>query len=77
MNRTLDRDKSCERIRKICEKRGITVDDISDNLNVSKQTVYGWFSAKKMPTLDHLIELADLLDVSTDDLLVKRDFDTG
>ena len=77
MNRTLDRDRTCELIKKMCEKKGIAVNFIVDTLNVSQQAVYAWYSAKKLPSLDHLVELADLLDVTTDDLIVSKEYASG
>lgn len=68
MNNTLDRDKTCERIRKACEKRNITTGFIVEKMNVSRQTVYSWFSSKKLPSIDHLIELSDILDVPVDEI---------
>ncbi len=72
MHRTLDRDRTCLNIKTLCDERGITVEFISEEMNVSKQTVYSWFSGKKMPSVDHLIELADILNTSVDRLLVTR-----
>ena len=69
---TLDYNNTGKLIRNTCMKRGVSVDDIADHINVSRQTVYSWFSSKKMPTVDHLIELSDLLDVSVDELLARR-----
>ena len=74
MNRTLDCDNSCRRIRELCELKGLSVDDVAIRLSVFRQTVYYWFSGKKMPTVDHLIELADVLGVMTDDLLIRKDY---
>ncbi len=69
---TLDYDNTGKLIRNVCKKRGVSVEDIADHMNVSRQTVYAWFSSKKVPTIDHLIELSDLLDTSVDELLAKR-----
>ncbi len=71
MFRTLDQQKTGFRIKQMCMERQIDVERIVTKLNVSRQTVYGWFSAKKLPSLDHLVELVDLLDVQIDDLVVR------
>ncbi len=39
------------------------------------QTIYNWFAGKNMPTLDNLVVLAQLLDVTMDDLIVTRTVD--
>ena len=75
MNTTLDIENTGRNIKDICREQGVSVDDIAFMLGVSTQTIYSWFSAKKMPTVDHLIELADVLDVTVDELLVRRQFD--
>ncbi len=77
MNETLDRDGTCAHIRKLCAERRVSVDRIAEHMNVSRQTVYAWFSSKKMPTIDHLIELSDLLGVTVDELLVRKKFFSG
>lgn len=74
MNITLDNVNTGKNIKYICGEQGVSVDDISCMLGVSAQTIYAWFSAKKMPTVDHLVELADVLDVPIDDLLIRRSF---
>ena len=74
MSETLDRDGTCALIKKTCFDHGISVDFIVEKMNVSRQTVYSWFSSKKMPSIDHIIELADLLDVTVDELLVRKKY---
>ncbi len=74
MNKMLDRDRTCAQIKRTCSDHGITVDCIVEKMNVSRQTVYSWFSSKKMPSIDHIIELADLLDVTVDELLVRKEY---
>ena len=36
------------------------------------QTIYNWFAAKNMPTLDNLVVLAQVLGVTMDDIVVTR-----
>ncbi|MCR5649726.1 MAG: helix-turn-helix domain-containing protein [Lachnospiraceae bacterium] len=74
MRRTLDLDSTCYHIKTICDEKGVTVEFIVGEMNVSKQAVYSWFSGKKMPSIDHLIELADILNASVDELLVTRSY---
>ena len=74
MSNTLDRDKTCECIKTMCQKKGVTIIDIVKRMNVSRQTVYSWFSSKKIPSIDHLIELSDILSVTVDELMVRKGF---
>ncbi len=77
MAKTMDKDKTCENIKDLCKYRGVTVDQISSILNVSKQTVYCWFSTKKMPSIDHIVELSDILDTPIDDMIVRKTYQRG
>ena len=74
MAKTMDRDKTCKNIQDLCKHRGVTVDQISLRLNISKQTVYYWFSTRKMPSIDHIVELSDILDTPIDDMIVRKDY---
>ena len=69
MRKTMDRDRTCENIKALCTYRGYSVDRIASLLNISNQTVYSWFSAKKLPSIDHIVELSDILNVSIDEII--------
>ncbi len=74
MSATLDVENTGRNIKDICREQGVTVEDIACELGVSSQTIYSWFSARKIPTVDHLIELAEVLNVTVDELLIRRSF---
>lgn len=67
-----DMEATCAHIKELCEIRNITPTELSERLGVSKQAVYSWFGAKKIPSLDHLIEIAGMLDVKTDDIIMTK-----
>ena len=73
MKRVLDKDKTCYRIRELCNKHNVSIAMLTEELFVSPQTVYGWFSAQKMPSIDHMVEIAAMLDTSLDDLVQARE----
>ncbi len=75
MNTTLDIENTGRNIKDICREQGVSVEDIACTLGLSCQTIYSWFNSSKMPTVDHLIELADLLDCTVDELLIRRSFE--
>lgn len=75
MNLTLDPENTGKNIRELCRENGRTVEEIACILNVSTQTIYSWFSSRKMPTVDHLVELADVLNVSVDEILIRRSYE--
>ena len=61
-------------MKTMCEKKRVTINDIVKRMNISRQTVYSWFSSKKIPSIDHLIELSDILSVTVDELMVRKGF---
>lgn len=61
------------RLKEICEKKGISADDIKNALHLSDtRSVYYWFSGRYLPSIDNLCMLADLLQTSVDDLLILK-----
>lgn len=68
-----------ERIRTLRLAKGISQVDLAVMLNVSKQSVSNWENDNIQPSIDMLIRLADIFNVSTDYLLgreVSRNLDT-
>jgi putative transcriptional regulator len=53
------------------KNRGIKLKYISDNLNVSYQTVSNWINNRSQPDLSQAVLLSELLNVSLDDLIKK------
>ena len=54
-------------------KRGLSVKDVAEKLDIgSVQCVYQWINGKRMPTIDNLYALADLLDADIDEILSRR-----
>lgn len=58
-----------ENLARVIDDKGYSVKDVADYLDVSVQAVYGWLYGTRMPKIDNLIPLADLIDRSLDDLL--------
>lgn len=58
-------------IKRLCLRHGYTVADIVVRLGkTSMQSVYKWFSGKNLPSLDNLVTLSYLLDVTLEEMLV-------
>jgi putative transcriptional regulator len=55
------------------KNRGIKLKYISDNLNVSYQTVSNWINNRSQPDLAQAVMLSELLNVTLDDLIQKGD----
>lgn len=57
-------------LRRLMDKRGITVKDVAKYLGLgSVQSVYHWLSGISMPTVDNLYALSELLQVPMDAII--------
>ncbi len=57
------------RLRELRAKRGYTQDQVAKRLAVHESAISRWESGNRFPTGEDLVALADLFEVSTDDLL--------
>jgi hypothetical protein len=74
--RVIDTAATGRKIHRMCSEAGLTVNDIRRALHLeSAQGIYKWFSPKSntIPSLDHLVVLARMLDCHIDDLLVIKE----
>ena len=69
----LDMEATGVKIRESVLAAGLNAGDIAERMGfTTRNAVYRWFKGEAMPTLDNLVALADILDVSVDTLLVTR-----
>ena len=69
----LDLEATGVKIKTLMKQRGITPRQLQTILDFPYvQTIYNWFAAKNMPTLDNLVVLAQVLGVTMDDIVVTR-----
>lgn len=69
----IDQKETGSNMRKICKNRNISVREIQNCLHIaSNQAIYDWFNGKNMPSLDNLIALSKLLEVSIEDLVALK-----
>lgn len=61
-----------DRLKILCDKRGISINDLEERIGIGKNTLYSW--KKSIPTGANLIKVADYFDVSTDYLLGRTDW---
>ena len=64
-----DQFQFAERLERAIAEKGYSVKDVADYLDVSVQAVYGWMDGCKVPKLDNLIPLADLIGLRLDEML--------
>lgn len=58
-----------EKILSLRTSRGMSQDDLAEKLEVSRQSVSKWETGQSIPDLDKIIKLAELFDVSVDELV--------
>lgn len=63
-----------KRLREMRKERKLTQQQMADMLNVSLNGFQKYEQAERSPSLDCLVRIADILDVSTDYLLGRDDF---
>ncbi|HIB1875246.1 TPA: helix-turn-helix domain-containing protein [Enterococcus faecium] len=60
-----------ERIKKLCNQRGISVYQLEEKIDIGRNTIYQW--NKRTPSTEKIQKVADYFDVSTDYLLGRTD----
>lgn len=60
------------RLRELRARRGMTQDQVAKHLRCHESAVSRWESGSRFPTGEDLVALADLFEVSTDDLLGRN-----
>ncbi len=61
-----------ERILKYRKKAGISQEELADKLNVTRQSISLWETDQTVPSLDSLITLASIFDISLDELCGRK-----
>ena len=68
---TIDMVKTGENIRILRENAGLTVKDLQEIFGfATPQAIYKWQHGVAMPTIDNLVVLATVLDVTLDQIVV-------
>ena len=62
------------RLNKVRKQRGLTAQQMADALQTGLRNYRKYESGDAKPTLDGLVQIADILDVSTDYLLCRDEF---
>ena len=75
---TINFDATCENLKELCAKKGYSASRLQRELGLgSTQAVYKWFCHKNLPTVDNLVGIASLLEVTIDDICVTEDIEIG
>lgn len=62
------------RLNSIRKHRGFTAQSMADQLGMALRSYQFYEGGKRSPSLDTLVKIADILDVSTDYLLCRDEF---
>lgn len=65
------------RLVQLRKKRGLTQQQIADEIGVNRGSYSNWEKGKREPSFENLIKLADILNTTTDFLLGKSNIDLG
>ncbi|MDN3427187.1 helix-turn-helix domain-containing protein [Planococcus notacanthi] len=58
-----------ERLKSEREKKGWSQAELAEKIHVSRQSVSKWETGKNYPTIEVIIDLSDLFDITIDELL--------
>lgn len=73
---TIDPVQTGRNITALRQQRGMTVRDLQDAFGfATPQAIYKWQHGTAMPTVDNLVQLAVLLDVTMDDIVARNAVD--
>ena len=61
-----------QRLKKLREERGLTADQLSDELKLLKTVIWGFEMGKKEPTVSQLMKYAEYFGVSMDYLMGRE-----
>ncbi|WP_442962166.1 helix-turn-helix domain-containing protein [Pseudogracilibacillus sp. SE30717A] len=62
-----------EKIKREREKRGWSQEDLAEKIYVSRQSISKWETGKNYPSIEVIINLSDLFDITIDELLRSDD----
>ena len=62
-----------KRIKSLMAEQNVSAIDIQKRLNLARtQGIYKWIWGMSLPKIDHLVILADMFDVTMDDIVVTK-----
>lgn len=68
---TINMKKTGDNLRQLFNKHGYSVRDIQEALCIgSNQAIYSWLVGRTLPSLDNLVALSILLEISIDEILI-------
>lgn len=62
-----------EKLIELRKKRGLSQEELSYKLNVTRQTVSKWELGQAIPEMDKLVEMSKIFNVSVDELVSEKE----
>lgn len=62
-----------EQIKKLRQRDGLSQEELSNRLFISRQAISKWEKGESIPDLDHIIQLSEIFDVSLDYLILAKE----
>ena len=74
MTQVIDIEKTGKHLKELCRQNGFTVTDIQKALFLKcPQSVYRWCNGETLPTVDHFIVLAYMMNLPVEELIVLKE----
>lgn len=61
-----------KRINELRIAKGIRVSELSEMLGITVASCYKWINGKGLPSIDNIVRLSGILDISLDKLIVTN-----
>ena len=68
----INMEKTGDRIREYIDDNS-SMKEVAEYLGLTLYSVYRWTYGQSLPTVDNLVNLADFLNVTIDDLIITED----
>ncbi len=70
----IDVKATCMNIKRLCAEKGVSITDLQKAMRLeSCQACYKWFAGKNLPSIDNLVIISYLLDVTLEEIIVTKD----
>ena len=74
MTQVIDIEKTGKHLKELCRQNGFTITDIQNVLYLKcPQSIYRWFNGETLPTVDHFIVLAYMMNLPVEELIVLKE----
>lgn len=69
---SIDQKATGDRIRALITESEHSTREVIEETGVTKASVYNWMAGRKLPSIDNLVVLSELLGVGLDDIIMRK-----